>query len=344
MRILKLAIAATVGVMTAFAAQAQDKPKIGMPMTTLNDAFWVDYVNFAKSAAEAYGYELVVTDAQSREDKQLSDIETLVNAGVKGMILTPLSEPLGIQAIELLDRAGVPVVVTDTFPGVEVGYKPNYLAFIKLDDETAGYNVAKHLIEKDGVKNLVGIGGVPGISTSEARNDGMKKAAAEHSEVTVLDVQYTDWTLAKGQSVMEDFLTRFDNIDGVWGAGSDPLLGAIVSIENAGRSGIKLAGIDITEAAIDSLEEDKLSMLAGGHWVMGGYGVTIIHDYLNGHETDQPVYEMSLYYLTKDGIDDYRSAIIDPLAEGKSLVDWKAISKTSDSSVNHADVFQVIAP
>ena len=227
---MKILIAAATFALTALSvltASAQDRPKIGMPMTTLNDAFWVDYVDFAKSAAEAYGYDLVVTDAQSREDKQLSDIESLVNAGVKGVILTPLSEPLGIQAIELLDKAGIPVVVTDTYPGVEVGSVPNYLAFIKLDDETAGYNVAKYLIEKEGVKKIVGIGGVPGISTSEARNDGLKKAVAEHEGVELLDLQYTDWTLAKGQTVMEDFLTRFDNIEGVWGAGSDPLLGPV---------------------------------------------------------------------------------------------------------------------
>jgi len=345
---MKILIAVATFALTALSvltASAQDRPKIGMPMTTLNDAFWVDYVDFAKSAAEAYGYDLVVTDAQSREDKQLSDIESLVNAGVKGVILTPLSEPLGIQAIELLDKAGIPVVVTDTYPGVEVGSVPNYLAFIKLDDETAGYNVAKYLIEKEGVKKIVGIGGVPGISTSEARNDGLKKAVAEHEGVELLDLQYTDWTLAKGQTVMEDFLTRFDNIEGVWGAGSDPLLGAVVAMENSGRAGkTKLAGIDITEAALDALADDKLSMLAGGHWVMGGYGITIIHDYLNGHKTDKPVYEMSLYYLTKDGIADYRSKIIEPLSAGKSLVDWKAISKTTNPSVNHADVFQVIKP
>jgi ABC-type sugar transport system substrate-binding protein len=340
-----IAAAAAVGFsIVASVSFAQDKPKLGMPMTTLNDAFWVDYVNFAKGAAEAYGYELVVTDAQGREDKQLADIETLVNGGVKGIILTPLSEPLGVQAIELLDKAGVPVVVTDTYPGVEPGSVPNYLAFIKLDDETAGYNVAKHLIEKDGVKKLVGIGGVPGISTSEARNDGLKKAAAEHPEVELLDIQYTDWTLAKGQTVMEDFLTRFDAIDGVWGAGSDPLLGAIVAIQNAGRSGIKLAGIDITEAALDALQNDQLSMLAGGHWVMGGYGIAILHDHINGHKTDQPVYEMNLYYLTKDGIADYRAKIIEPLKAGQSLIDWKAVSKTSNPAANHADAFTVIKP
>lgn len=115
MRIISLVAACVFAVTSALTAAAQDKPKIGMPMTTLNDAFWVDYVNFAKTAAEAYGYELVVTDAQGREDKQLSDIETLINAGVKGVILTPLSEPLGIQAINLLDKAKIPVVVTDTF-------------------------------------------------------------------------------------------------------------------------------------------------------------------------------------------------------------------------------------
>ncbi len=330
--------------LVANAGQAQDKPKIGMPMTTLNDAFWVDYVNFAQSAADAYGYELIVTDAQSREDKQLADIETLINAGVVGLILTPLSEPLGIQALELLDAAGVPVVVTDTYPGVEPEDFEHYLAFIKLDDETAGYNVANHLIEVDGATRIVGIGGVPGISTSEARNDGLRRAVEEHPEVELLDLQYTDWTLARGQTVMEDFLTRFDEIDAVWGAGSDPLLGAIVAIENAGRSGIDLAGIDITEAALEALANDEISMLAGGHWVMGGYGITIIHDHLNGHETDGTVYEMSLYYLIKDQIDAYRAQIIEPLAAGESLIDWQAISKAHNPDVDHNAVFTVIQP
>jgi len=346
MKIISAVAAAGLTALSAFAVMAQDLPKLGMPMPTLNDAYYVSYVNFANSAAEAYGYNLVVTDAQSREDKQLADIEALINSGVKGIILTPLSEPLGVQAIQLIDEAGIPVVVTDTFPGMEVGSAPNYLSFIKLDDETAGYKVANHLIEVDGVNRIVGIGGVPGISTSEARNAGLRKAVDEHEGVELLDLQYTDWTMEKGQNVMEDYLVRFSDINGVWGAGSDPLLGALIAMRNSGveGAGVKLAGLDITAAALDALDAGELSMLAGGHWVMGGFGITILHDHLNGHTTDEPVYEMNLYYLTKDGVDAYRSNVIEPLQAGEAVIDWNAISKTSDASINHADVFQVIKP
>jgi len=53
---------------------------------------------------------------------------------------------------------------------------------------------------------------------------------------------------------------------------------------------------------------------------------------------------MNLYYLTKDGVDAYRSNVIEPLQAGEAVIDWNAISKTSDASINHADVFQVIKP
>jgi ABC-type sugar transport system substrate-binding protein len=343
-KLLGLVMVAVIFSCLAGVAWAEDKPKLGMPMTTLDDAFWVRYVKFAEQAADALGYELIVTDARQKEDKQLADIESLINSGVKGIILTPLSEPLGVRALEICNEAKVPVVCTDTYPGVDAGQFEYYLTFIKLDDEKAGYTVAKSLIDL-GAKKFVGIGGPPGISTSEARNDGLKKAVKESKGVKLLDLQYTDWTMAKGQSVMEDFLTRFEKIDAVWGAGSDPLLGSIVSIENAGRKGeMMLAGIDLTSAALEALENGELTVLGGGHWCMGGYGILVIHDFLNGHKTDKPVYEISLHYVRKDGVQKYRKEVIEPLDAGKWLVDWGKISKAKNSAVNHEDVIKVVAP
>jgi ABC-type sugar transport system substrate-binding protein len=327
-----------------FSLNVNAKPILGMPMPTLDDAFWVRFVDFAHQAADAYGYELVVTDAMGQEDKQLADIEGLINSGAVGLIVTPLSEPLGMRAIETADAAKIPIVITDTYPGVGADDYEYFLTFIKLDDELAGYTVAKELIN-DGAKKIVGIGGVPGISTSEARNDGLKKAANESPGVEILDIQYTDWTMAKGQTVMEDFLTKFDKIDAVWGAGSDPLLGALVSIENAGRTGeMKLAGIDLTSAALEALEKGDLSILAGGHWAMGGFGILVVHDFLNGHATDKGIYELSLNYVRADGVQEYTDKVIKPLEEKKWIIDWKAASKTNDSSINHADVIKVVSP
>ena len=328
----------------AYGASAQDKPLLGMPMTTLDDAFWVRYVDFAQQAADALGYELRVTDAQQREDQQLADIETLINAGAVGLILTPLSEPLGIRALEIAQEAGVPVVITDTDPGVAVEDFESYIAFIKLDDETAGYQVAQQILGT-GARRFVGIGGVPGISTSEARNDGLRRAIEETEGAELLDLQYTDWTMAKGQTVMEDFLTRFDQIDAVWGAGSDPLLGALVSIEAAGRTGeMVLGGIDLTEAALEALGKGELQTLAGGHWVMGGFGILLIHDYLNGQPPTQTVFELELNYVAQDGVKEYVGAVIEPLAAGEWLVEWDKVNRAANPKIDHADVIKVIAP
>ena len=60
-------------------------------------------------------------------------------------------------------------------------------------------------------------------------------AGIEGGNFTVLDDEFANWNRDDGFKVMQDFLTRFPDIKGVWTQDDDISLGAIEAIKQAGR-------------------------------------------------------------------------------------------------------------
>lgn len=320
-----------------------EKVVIGFPMTMLDDQHWVEYLLLVEQAAKALDVEIVVTDADQKDEKQLADVESLIAQGVDGIVICPLSAELGPTLLGTIDAAGIPVIAVDTYPGVEVGHFDNYIAFIGLDDEMAGYQTAKHLIEM-GARKFVGLDGLPGLSTSEARTRGLKKAVEESDGVTLYDTQYTYWRLSTGQELMEDWLIAYPDIDAVWAAGTDPLLGAIPALQSAGidPATFYMGGLDTTEPALEALQDGMFSIVAGGHWAQGAYALVMLYDYLHGFETDAPDTGMELQYYTTDTVKDYIDLVQKPLHAEQALFDWKNFSKTFNPDAKHKDM--IVSP
>jgi len=60
-------------------------------------------------------------------------------------------------------------------------------------------------------------------------------AEIEGTNITVLDSQYANWNRDDGFEVMQDFLTRFPEIDAVWAQDDDIAIGVIEALRQAGR-------------------------------------------------------------------------------------------------------------
>jgi len=78
----------------------------------------------------------------------------------------------------------------------------------------------------------------------------------------VLDSQFANWNRDDGYKVMQDFLTKYPNIDAVWAQDDDTLVGALKAIKEAGR--------------------DKI-------WAVGGAGMNQIVKMVEGGSTQVPV-------------------------------------------------------
>ncbi|MFY0579403.1 substrate-binding domain-containing protein [Cystobacter fuscus] len=80
-----------------------------------------------------------------------------------------------------------------------------------------------------------------GIATTidNERMDAFKAVLKNYPDIKLLDARYANWNRDDAFKVMQDYLTRFKQIDAVWAADDDMAVGVLKAIEQAGRTDIQ---------------------------------------------------------------------------------------------------------
>lgn len=178
---------------------------------------------------------IVVTSPSSSQ--QVNDIEDLMSRKVDALVVLPMeSDPL-TEPVKAAKAKGVFIAVVDrglSEPNIEDLY-------VGGDNPQYGIAAAEYFKKKfpDGGKIVV----MRGIATAidNIRIEAFNKAL-EGSKIEVLDMQYANWNPDKGFEVMQDYLQRFPQIDGVWAGDDDAALGAMEAIKQSERKGISVLG------------------------------------------------------------------------------------------------------
>jgi ABC-type sugar transport system substrate-binding protein len=298
----------------ATAASAQSGT-IGVSIPTLDNPFWVNAVNFAEHAAEELGVQLNVVGAENREDKQLSDVQSLIAAGVTALVVTPQSTASAPGLIRLANRADIPIVIVDRYPGFEAeNVDAPYVAFIGPNDVTAGRDIAEHLIN-DGATKLVGLGGLPGSSVAEGRQQGLNEAVEAASGAELVQYVGVGESEDDGYQAMQNLLAAHGSgeVDAVWCYNDALCLGAFRAIRQAGREGeIKLGGMDLVPQALDLIQQDTNFVFStGGHWLQLGFGVMIAYDAANGHDPIDRDIRLDLLGVNSGNFEAFKTQFID---------------------------------
>lgn len=164
-------------------------------------------------------------------EEQIQLVEQAITSGADAVIITPADSTGIIPAIEKCNAAGIPVATPNT-----KAYGGEVLTWIGVDNYQVGYQLGKALSEElKGQGKVVLIEGTSGNSTSTERVDGYKAAFAEYPEIELLDSQPADFNREKGMTVMENFLQRYPQIDGVASVNKDMTMGALEACKFAGR-------------------------------------------------------------------------------------------------------------
>lgn len=221
--------------------------------------FPVDFYLAMKSSAEKWagstsGVSLTVGIGQSATDDagEINLIQSMVTQGVKGIAITPTS-PAVIPALEAAVAKGVKVVLIDNdLPNWTK--KSSVVATDNLKGGVlAGQYLAQHL--KSGA-TLAVLQGVPGVPALDDRVNGMKQGLG--SGIQIVGMAPTDCDQNKGVTASADLLAAHPNVDAIYGACGPPILGAIQSIQKAGRaSNLVLVGFDALPDEVKAIVAGK---------------------------------------------------------------------------------------
>jgi len=225
---------ALVAALTAGAAFAQEYV-IGVSIPAATHG-WTGGVNWwaeqAKQRLEAtYPNLRIVINTASSASEQADDIEDLIAINdIDALVILPFeSDPLTEPVASVKER-GIFVTVVDRGLSRE-GIEDVYVAG---NNAAMGRVSAEYIIDRlGGQGKIVVLRGIPTTIDNERFDAFME--LIEQTDIEVLDSQYANWNRDDGFEVMQDFLTRFPEIDAVWAQDDDITLGVIEALRQANR-------------------------------------------------------------------------------------------------------------
>jgi len=235
--------------LAALALPALAKDTIGLSVSTLNNPFFVTLRDGAKAAAVKAGLDLVVLDAQDKVDKQVADIEDLVQKKVRVILVNPTDSAAVVPAIVKANAAGVPVITVDR------AASGGAVAFHIASDNVAGGRSAGEYVCKmlKGKGKVVELEGIPGSSAARDRGQGFNAyLKSSCAGVAVVARQTANFDRAQGLSVMENVLQAQKAIDAMFAHNDEMALGALQAIK-ASKRPIKVVGFDATDDAVKAV-------------------------------------------------------------------------------------------
>ena len=285
MKALTLALAATTALAAPTFAQEQIKIGVSIPAATHG---WAGGLNWHAQEAEKRiealhdNVDIILVTADSPGD-QAGDIEDLVSVQqIDALVVLPFeSDPL-VEPVRMAKEAGAFITVVDRgLPDTSI-----------QDVYVAGNNTELGAVSAEYFKTRLGEGdnivilrGIPTVIDTERFDAFM--AGIEGSGINVLDNQFANWNRDDGFEVMQDFLSRFPDIDGVWAQDDDIAMGVVEAVRQAGREGemfiVGGAGMkDVIKGIMDGDELIPVDVLYPPAMIATAIDVTVANFTSNG--------------------------------------------------------------
>jgi ribose transport system substrate-binding protein len=296
-------------------APAQPAPtqgyKIGF-LAGVQDPFYFTMERGARQAAADLGVELVVQIPDNwNATVQTPMLDAMVARGdLDFLFLAPVDKEAMIAPLQKASDSGLPMITVDTFIGdgdYVNGPVKFPLSFIASDNKEGGVIACEALVEAIGGKGKIYIQNVkPGISSTDAREEGCKEAIARHPEVTLVGVDYNDDDPTKAQAQVEAMLQKEADLGGIFGTNVFSAQGAGQVVANKGLSGkVKVVAFDATETAIEMLKANTVDMvIAQKPGDMGYMAVLMAMAYLNGVTSIPANMPTGYAVITRDNMTD----------------------------------------
>ncbi|NGU52857.1 ribose ABC transporter substrate-binding protein RbsB [Clostridium perfringens] len=268
--------------MTSFIGCGRDnKPKIGMVVSTLNNPFFVNMKDGAEKEAKKLGYDLVVLDSQNDPAKERANVEDLVQLGVIALLINPTDSDAVVKTVEVANKSNIPVITLDR--QANGGKITSHIASdnIKGGEMAAEYVLDKFKDEK-GPINVVEIQGIPGASATRDRGEGFHNIMDKNDKFNFISIQAADFDRQKGLQVMENIIQANPNIQVVFAHNDEIALGAVKVIKASGINALVI-GFDGNDDAKDSIDANEMTAtIAQQPDLIGALGVELTNKIYKG--------------------------------------------------------------
>src|SRR6266508_1288240 len=265
--------------------------QVGLITKTDTNPFFVKMKEGAQKEADAKGAKLLTAAGKFDTDNasQVTAIENMVAAGVKGILITPGDTKAIVPAIPKARDAGVLVIALDTPTEPQSAVD----ALSATDNFKAGVLIGQYAKAAVGDKQvkIATLDLAPGISVGVLRHNGFLNgygAAQVDQDATELATssqvvcsQDTLGDQAKGQTAMENCLQKDPSINLVYTINEPAALGAYNALKAAGKDkDVMIVSVDGGCTGVTAVKDGKIAATSQQYPLkMATQGVTAVVDF-----------------------------------------------------------------
>jgi simple sugar transport system substrate-binding protein len=255
--------------------------------------------SFKETAAKLGIKQLIFSDAQQKQENQISAVRSCIQQGVNVIALPPVVEDGWDAVLTEAKNAKIPVIIVDRSVKADASL---YAAHIGSDMELEGGRAADEmnkLLPNGG--NVIELSGTTGSGAAVGRAKGFR--AKLNKNITILDSQTGNFTRAEGKPVMEAFLKKYaGKIQGAFIHNDDMAIGAVEAMKAAGlKAGdIKIISIDGTRGGFQLMIDGWVQADVECNPLLGPQVIDLAVQLMNGETIKKEVLtDEQTYYPDK---------------------------------------------
>jgi fructose transport system substrate-binding protein len=267
---------------SAPAAASSGQMSVGLITKTETNPFFVKMKEGADKEAATKGVKLVSAAGKFDGDNQgqVTAIENMVTAGVKGILITPSDTKAIVPSIKKARDAGVLVIALDTPTEPQDGTD----ALFATDNKQAGVLIGKYAQAAMSGKpaKIATLDLAPGISVGVLRHDGFIQGfGITNTDPRVVCSQDTQGDQAKGQAAMETCLQKDPSINLVYTINEPAALGANTALKAAGKDkDVMIVSVDGGCTGVKAVKDGTIAATSQQYPLkMATEGVDAVVDY-----------------------------------------------------------------
>lgn len=223
---------------------------VGVSWSNFQEERWKTDEKAIKDQLGKLGASYVSADANGSAEKQIADVEGLINKGAKVLIILAYDKDAIAPALAKAKARGIPVVAYDRLiESPEVFY-------ISFDNKEVGRLQARAVLAAKPKGNYAMIKGSPTDPNANLLREGQQEVLADaikKGDVKIVGEEYTDgWKPEVAQRNMEQILSKSGNkVDAVVASNDGTAGGVVAALSARGLKGVPVSGQDGDHAALN---------------------------------------------------------------------------------------------
>jgi ribose transport system substrate-binding protein len=234
----------------------QEKPKIAVVISTLNNPWFVVLAESAAENAQKLGYEAKIFDSQNNPAIESDNFENLISSGFDAILFNPTDADGSIINVQKAKDAGIPVFCMDR----EVNSDDAATSQILSDNYSGCVEVGIEFVKKVGAQGkYVEILGLVGDNNTWARSAGFHSVVDKFPGLKMVAQQSGDFDRNKAMEVLENVLQAQPDIQAVFCGNDAMALGTFQALQAAGLDKkVKVFGFDGADEVVEKIKSGQI--------------------------------------------------------------------------------------